>query len=518
MPNKYLRLPVNLYSAEQVRELDRIAIEDFDIPGYSLMQRAASFSYEKLKEKWPAAQLITVICGGGNNAGDGYVLAGLAKEEGKKVSVFHLAEPSTLKGDAATAYKYLQASGIESINYAGQDISHSDVIVDALLGTGLDRDVEDEFYDVINSINLLSVPVMAIDIPSGLNADNGNIMNIAIHAQLTSTFIGLKKGMFTNDGLQCSGDIKFNDLDVPEEVYTKLNVSDDTIQKTTQKTIQRLELDDLKSVLKPRQKNAHKGQFGHVLVVGGDEGYLGAARMTAEAAARVGAGLVSIATRKSHANLLSAVRPEIMSQGVETVEELLPLIQKATVIVIGPGLGQSEWAKSLLARVLESDLPLVIDADALNLLSNDFSNQFSGEFSEQDQVSPNWVMTPHPGEAARLLNTDSKMIQADRFHAINSLHEKFPGPVVLKGSGSLIIDNEGHIFLSDKGNPGMSSGGMGDVLSGVIAGLIAQRIDINQATKLGVCIHAKAGDLAAKAGERGLMAMDLMPHLRNIVN
>ncbi|MGB1799707.1 MAG: NAD(P)H-hydrate dehydratase [Gammaproteobacteria bacterium] len=506
MPNKYLRLPANLYSAEQVRELDRTAIEDFDILGYTLMHRAALFSYQKLKEKWPEANSITVVCGGGNNAGDGYVLAGLAKEDGKKVSVFHLSEPSILKGDAATAYKYLQASGIESIKYVGQDISKSDVIVDALFGTGLDRNVEGEFYNVIDAINSLSVPVMAIDIPSGLNADNGNIMNIAIHAQLTATFIGLKKGMFTNDGLQCSGEIKFNDLDVPQEVYTKLD--------TGSQTIQRLELDDLKQFLKPRQKNAHKGQFGHVLVVGGDEGYLGAARMAAEAAARVGAGLVSIATRKSHASLLSAVRPEMMSQGVETVEELLPLMQKANVIVIGPGLGQSEWAKLLLARVLESNLPLVIDADALNLLSNDSS----GDFSEQDQVSPNWVITPHPGEAARLLNTDAKTIQADRFKAANSLHEKFPGPVILKGSGSMITDSEGNLFVCDAGNPGMSSGGMGDVLSGVIAGLIAQGIDVNNATKLGVCIHAKAGDLAAKAGERGLMAMDLMPHLRNIVN
>ena len=200
----------------------------------------------------------------------------------------------------------------------------------------------------------------------------------------------------------------------------------------------------------------------------------------------------------------------MMSHGVETVDELLPLIQKVNVIAIGPGLGQSEWAKSLLARVLESDLPLVIDADALNLLSDGFS--------EQDQTSSNWVMTPHPGEAARLLNTDSKTIQSDRFEAINSLHEKFPGPVVLKASGSLISDSEGNLFICDAGNPGMSSGGIGDVLSGVIAGLIAQGIDINHATKLGVCIHAKAGDLAAKAGERGLMAMDLMPHLRNVVN
>lgn len=502
MTNKHLSLPVNLYSAEQVRELDRISIEDFEILGYTLMHRAGLFSYQKLKEKWPEANSITVICGGGNNAGDGYVLAGLAKEEGKSVKVFHLLEPSTLKGDAETAYKYLLASEIESTKYVGQDLSGTEVIVDALFGTGLDRDVEGEFYDVIHAINSSSIPVMAIDIPSGLNADNGNIMNIAINARLTTTFIGLKKGMFTNNGLACSGEIKFNDLDVPKDVFSMLDIGTQTIQ--------RLELNDLVQVLKPRQKNAHKGHFGHVLVVGGDEGYLGAARMAAEAAARVGAGLISIATRKSHAGLLSTVRPEIMSHDVETVDELIPLIQKANVVAIGPGLGRTEWAKSLLARILESELPLVIDADALNLLADGFS--------EQDQFSSTWVMTPHPGEAARLLNTDSKTIQADRYQSIHDLHEKYPGPVVLKGSGSLITDTDGNIFVCDAGNPGMSSGGMGDVLSGVIAGLIAQGIDINHATKLGACIHAKAGDLAAKSGERGMMAMDLMPHLRNIVN
>lgn len=502
MPEKHQRLPVNLYSAEQVRELDRIAIEDFKISGYTLMHRAALFSYQQLKEKWPEAKSITVICGGGNNAGDGYVLAGLAKEEGKSVKVYHLFEPSVLKGDAATAYQYLLKNNAETSKYAGQDLSNSDVIVDALFGTGLDRDIEGVFYDAINSINSSSIPVMAIDIPSGLNADSGNSMNIAVNAQLTTTFIGLKKGMFTNNGLQCSGEIKFNDLDIPEEVYSKLEMD--------HQTIQRLELNDLIHVLKPRQKNAHKGKFGHVLIIGGDEGFLGAARMAAEAAARVGAGLVSIATRKSHAGLLSTVRPEIMSKGVESLDELLPMIQKANVIVIGPGLGQSEWAKSFLARVLESDLPLVIDADALNLLADGFS--------EQDQASSNWVLTPHPGEAARLLNTDSKTIQSDRFKSIHSLQKNYPGPVVLKGSGSLIVDTNGNLFVCDAGNPGMSSGGMGDVLAGVIAGLIAQGVEINHATKLGVCLHANAGDLAAKAGERGLMAMDLMPHLRNLVN
>lgn len=498
MPSKLLRLPVNLYSAEQVRELDRIAIKEFKILGYTLMHRAAVFSYRKLKEKWPDAKKITVICGGGNNAGDGYVLAGLAKEDGKDVTVFHLLDPSNLKGDAATAYKYLHASGLDSSKFSSDALIKTDVIVDAIFGTGLDRDVEGEFVDVINAINTASAPVFAIDIPSGLNADTGNIMNVAVNADMTATFIGLKKGMFTADGPEYSGEVKFNDLDVPEEIYERLNKNNQSIS--------RLELEDLNHVLKPRQKNAHKGHFGHVLVIGGDEGYLGAARMAAEAAARVGAGLVSIATRSSHASLLSTIRPEIMSHGIETLDELMPLIKKANVIAIGPGLGQSEWAKLLLARVFESDLPLVIDADALNLLA------------EEEHASSNWVITPHPGEAARLLKTDSKTVQADRFKAINNLHEKYAGPVVLKGSGTIVADTEGKLFVCDKGNPGMSSGGMGDVLTGIIAGLIAQGIEINHATKLGVCLHANAADRAASSGERGMMALDLMPHLRLLVN
>jgi ADP-dependent NAD(P)H-hydrate dehydratase / NAD(P)H-hydrate epimerase len=490
------RLPVKLYSAAEVRELDRIAIQDIKILGYTLMTRAAEFSYTCLKQNWPDAKSIAVICGGGNNAGDGYVLAGLAREDGKQVTVYHLLDPSKLKGDAVTAYKYLQASNLESSEYNANDLTGFDVIVDAIFGTGLDRDVEGHFSNVINDINNAPVPVMAIDIPSGLNADNGQVMNVAVNADISTTFIGLKKGMFTNQGPEYSGKIKFNDLDVPTEVYQHL----DTYSAL------RLELPDLNTVLSPRKRDSHKGDFGHVLIVGGDEGYLGAARMAAEAAARVGAGLVSIATRSSHAGLLSTVRPEIMSHGVETLDELMPLIKRASVIAIGPGLGQSDWAKLLLARVLESALPLVIDADALNLLA------------EEQQQSDNWVITPHPGEAARLLNTETVKIQSDRFESAKALHDKYQGPVVLKGSGSIVADTEGELFVCDAGNPGMSSGGMGDVLTGVIAGLIAQGIEINQATKLGVCLHASAADQASLDGERGMLASDLMPYLRNLVN
>jgi len=496
MPEINKNLPVNLYSAGQVRELDRIAIEYIGIPGYTLMKRAARFSYETLKEKWPETESITVICGGGNNAGDGYVLAKLALENEKQVSVINMFDPEKLKGDAATAYQDLLATNITPHKFSSSGFKGVDVIVDALFGTGLDRDIEGKFCNAINAINSSECSILSIDIPSGLNADTGNIMNVSVNADVTSTFIGLKKGMFTGDGLEYSGEIIFDDLGVPEETYKRLD----------KYFASRLVLNDLNYVLNPRKRNAHKGHFGHVLLIGGDEGYLGAVRMAAESAARVGAGLVSIATRSSHASLLSTVRPEIMSHGVETLDELMPLIKRANVIAIGPGLGQSEWAKLLLARVFESELPLVIDADALNLLA------------EEDQSSTNWVITPHPGEAARLLKTESKTIQSDRFKSVRMLHEKYHGPVVLKGSGSLITDANGELFVCDAGNPGMSSGGMGDVLTGVIAGLIAQGIEINHATKLGVCLHSNAADRAANAGERGMMALDLMPHLRNLVN
>lgn len=490
-------LPDCLYSVGQVRELDRITIEERGVPGYTLMQRAASFSYQVLKKHWPEAQSIAVVCGAGNNAGDGYVLAKLALEDKKNISVINLFDPGKLKGDAATAYTDLIKENIAPIEFSTTVFENVDVIVDAIFGTGLDRDVEGPCFDAINVINSSNNPILAIDIPSGLNADTGETMSIAIQADVSTSFIGLKQGMFTGDGIQCSGEIEFDKLDVPKDVYQQLG----------QQSALRLRLSKLNQVLKPRKHNSHKGHFGHVLIIGGDNGYLGAARMAAEAAARVGAGLVSVATRSSHASVLSNERPEIMAHGVETLDELMPLIKRANVIGIGPGLGQSDWAKLLLARVLESTLPLVIDADALNLLA------------EEDQSSRNWVLTPHPGEAARLLDMDSKIIQSDRFKAAKMLHDKYPGPVVLKGSGTLCIDSNGLLSICDAGNPGMSSGGMGDVLTGVITGLIAQDIEINHATKLGVTLHANAADHAVSvSGERGLMAMDLMPHLRTLVN
>ncbi len=503
----------SLYTAAQVRELDRIVIEKFGISGYELMQRAGSFAYNVLNKYFPGAFSIYVFCGRGNNAGDGYVLAKLAIEDDKydrEVIVINCFNPEKLEGNAKTAYQDLVTTKYDKEKV--EIWNHSDlrkknpttigsVFVDAIFGTGLTRGINDE--NLVHTIELLNTQmkicdehegVLSIDIPSGLNADTGNIMGAAVNANVTATFMGKKRGMFTHDGREYSGQIKFNNLDIPLESYDELGDSHCNL------------LNFADYDLATRKRNAHKGHFGHVLVIGGDEGYLGAAQMTAEAAMRVGSGLVSVATRKSHAAQLSIAVPEIMSHGVETLDELMPLIKRANVIAIGPGLGQSEWAKLLFARVLESDLPIIIDADGLNLLA------------EEEQSSPNWVITPHPGEAARLLKTDVTTIQSDRFQSARNLHAKYQGVVVLKGAGSIVTDLEGNLYVCNEGNPGMSTGGMGDVLTGVIAGLIAQGIGISNATQTGVLMHARAADMAASSGERGMMATDLMPYLHELAN
>ena len=497
MSNATEKLPDGLYSVAQARELDRIAIQELGIPGYSLMQLAADFSYRVLQKHWPEAADIALICGGGNNAGDGYLLAVRALADQKRVSVVSVFDPARLAGDAARAYADFTATGHGPVDFSPELIAGADVVVDAIFGTGLDRAVSGAAAEIIGLLNERAGSVLAIDIPSGLNGDSGSSMPQAVRADVTATFIGLKKGMFTADGRESCGRIEFDRLGVPVAAYQQLG----------KPAARRLCLKKLNAALPPRRRNSHKGDFGHVLVIGGDSGYAGAARLAAEAGARVGAGLVSVATRAAHAGLISAARPELMAHGVETPAQLAPLMRRADVIAIGPGLGRGEWGRALLARALESRLPLILDADALNLLAG------------EPQGGPARIITPHPGEAARLLDTDSRAIQADRFAAIAALHEKYQGPVILKGSGSLLMDERARLYVCDAGNPGMATAGMGDVLTGVIAGLIAQGIAPGPAAKLAVCLHATAADRAVRAeGERGLMAGDLMPHIRRLAN
>ena len=488
-------LPKTLYIAAQVRELDRITIEDFSIPGITLMERAGDAAYQLMRTKWPKAKNILVLCGPGNNGGDGYILARLAKEENLLVNLRQVGDHQKLAGDALLAAERCIASGLQALPYSNDDLNEYDVIVDALLGTGLDREVTGQWQEVINDINCSNTPVLSLDISSGLNADTGCIMGCAVKANATMTFIGLKQGLFTGQGVEYSGELHFNKLNVPDEVLTKVNSMTEQIT-----------LDDLQSLLKPRSKSSHKGNYGHVIVIGGDKGFAGAARLCAEAAARTGAGLVSLATREVHAALISMAVPEIMAHSIENSIDIKPLLEKANIVAIGPGLGQSKWGASLFSKILESKLPLVVDADALNILAR------------EPVSSDRWVLTPHPGEAARLLNCETQEIQSDRISATREIQKKFGGVAVLKGSGTVIVDGEGNVSICSAGNPGMASGGMGDVLPGVIAGLSAQGLCAGDAARLGVCLHAAAADNAAVDGERGMLASDLMPWIRKLIN
>jgi len=488
-------LPYALYRAEQVRELDRTAIEEHGIPGAELMERAGRAAYRLLRQDWPDARVISIVCGIGNNGGDGYVVARHARTDGLEVRVLQLGDPQRLRGDALTMATRFREVGGSVTPFRGLPEA-TELIIDAVLGTGLERAVTGEWAQAIDAINRHPAPVLAIDIPSGLHSDLGSILGTVVRAEVTISFIGLKQGMFTGSGPDCCGDIRFDALQVPAAVYARQILS-----------ARRLDRTQLGGLLARRPRSANKGSFGHVLVVGGARGYSGAARLAGEGALRTGAGLVTIATHPDHAAYLNLSRPELMCLGVEGPMALEPALARATVIAVGPGLGKDSWGKGLLARVLETKHPLVVDADALNLLA-------AAPASRDD-----WVLTPHPGEAARLLGTETGAVQADRFGSIRRLRDRFGGVVVLKGAGTLVLGpSHRPVGVCTGGNPGMATAGTGDVLTGMIAALVAQGLDLENAAAAGVCLHATAGDAAAAGGERGLLASDLLAQIRPLLN
>ncbi|MCU7893392.1 MAG: NAD(P)H-hydrate dehydratase [Candidatus Thiodiazotropha sp. (ex Ustalcina ferruginea)] len=488
-------LPYALYRAGQVREFDRIAIEEFAIPGDELMERAGSRAFQCMLDHWPDLSEVLVVCGMGNNGGDGYVIARLAREAGLQVRVLQLGDVHQLKGGALTMAKTWSALGQKIEPFEGVTGTPG-LIVDAILGTGIEREVVGRWASAIEQINRHQAPVFAVDIPSGLHADSGRIMGCAIEADVTISFIGLKQGMFTGRGPDCCGEVTFDALDVPARIYARQRVA-----------ARRIDWQKRSHLVSPRQRSAHKGDFGHLLVVAGDQGYSGAARLAAEGAARSGVGLVTLATHPDHAPFINQGCPELMVNGVTDREDLLRLQKRANCLVLGPGLGRSDWGQQVYRSSLECSLPVVLDADALYWLA------------EYPMHRENWVLTPHPGEASRLLGCDTQMVQNDRFAACEELQLRFGGVVVLKGAGSLISDGAGHPpALCSDGNPGMATGGSGDVLSGIIGASIAQGYSLRDAAELGVCLHAAAGDRAAIKGEIGLLAGDLLPELRTLLN
>lgn len=511
-----VRLPRDLYRAEQVRELDRIAIEEFSLPGFTLMQAAGKAAFAALLETWPEVQELLVFTGGGNNGGDGYVIAGLAKSHGLRVRCLYLHGPDSLQGDAARARDFAIQQGVAPQPVAEQDDCFADlkaetVIVDALLGTGLDRPPRDDYARLINAINSCARPVLAVDIPSGLDANTGNPLSVAIRAQLTVTFIAMKQGLLTGMARDHVGELRLAPLDVPQQIFAHSTAPSPTARRIDISTASRL--------LPERLPASHKGSHGHVLVLGGDLGFGGAVIMAAESAARAGAGLVSVITRSEHRLAAMSRRPELMVHGTEDgADRLDDLLGRASVLVIGPGLGRGSWSQRLLQRAMAAsrarDLPMVLDADALHLLA------------DRHQADPglrrdNWILTPHPGEAAVLLASTVSEVQTDRFQAVRDLVARYGGTCLLKGSGSLIASAEDQqpVSLCSEGNPGMASGGMGDVLSGLIGGLLAQGLACRPALECAVCVHGEAADLvAADQGQRGMLATDLLTYLPRLLN
>lgn len=480
-----------LYCTAQIREAERYAIEELKIPGRELMRRAGQAVFDQIALRWPAQNTITVFCGGGNNGGDGYDIACLALRAGYRVTVYALADPNDLPGDAASAFREFLATGGQVSHFEVGNAKLQGVLVDALFGIGLSREVRGHYAEAIAAINASGCPVVAVDVPSGLHAYTGSVLGCAVKAAVTVTFIGLKCGQFTGDAVEHCGELVCETLDIDDKVLAAMPPFAQLLERTA---------------LPRRSRIAHKGHFGHVLLVGGNLGYSGAIRLAGEAALRSGAGLVSIATRAAHSGLINIGRPELMCHGVECGEALQPLLQRASVIVIGPGLGQDEWAREMFGAALAEDKVCVIDADALNLLAL------------QPKRRQHWILTPHPGEAARLLGVSTRQISADRFAALVDMHSQYAGTCLLKGAGTLITAGE-KVYVSTTGNPGMASGGMGDVLAGLIGGLLAQGLDPEQAAMLGVYVHGQAADnLALESGERGLLAGDLPERIRILLN
>ena len=522
MSHKHSKLPRQLYRAAQVRELDRIAIQDCGIEGFTLMQRAAAAAFQVLLESWPQVKHLIVFVGSGNNGGDGYVMAAIAREQGLYPELIQVGNPDNLHGDARRAWqlaadKNVPGSAFDASGLPGGNRDYSrnqTVVVDALLGTGLDRPVGGAYAEAIACINDLGYPVIAVDVPSGLCSDTGNILGDAVVADTTVTFIGLKQGLFTGKGPNACGQVVYNDLDVPEQVFDSAD--------SPPPACHRIDIHQVSSILKPRVPAAHKGDFGHVLVIGGDHGLGGATLMAAEAALRTGAGLVSVITRSAHKAGFLARRPEAMVVGTEDGPQsnaaMEALFERATVIVVGPGLGKSAWSRDLLQQVMQhqvsSGLPLVVDADGLNLLAEKVGTGVRRN---------NWILTPHPGEAGRLLDCARDDVENDRFSAVKALQQRWGGVCLLKGAGSLLcwndVDGTQILELCSEGNPGMATGGMGDVLSGIIGGCVAQGFTLADSLRLGVCIHGESADLAAAdMGQRGLLAADLFPYIPRLVN
>jgi NAD(P)H-hydrate epimerase len=508
-----------LVMAQEMQDMDRETIEGFGIPGRVLMENAGRGSVDMLVRLFPyiKSKRVCVLAGRGNNGGDGFVVARYLIQMGVRTDLFLLSQRSKVTGDGLAnlelveklVKKYPNATltevpDLERFDRVKTRLVHADLIVDAILGTGLNADVRGFFKTVIQTVNTLSCPTFSIDIPSGLNADTGLPCGVAINASATATFAFAKPGHFLLPGKELTGELEIVEIGIPPFIREKFNPR-----------IELVEPRDVAALFPPRQLQAHKGSFGHLAVVAGSTGKTGAAALAANAAMAIGTGLVTLGIP---ASLNPAVEPQVTETMTfplaETVpghlsdtamDELKQLAKGKAAMALGPGIGTAASTQALVRKIITGiDLPLVIDADGLNALAED-----PGILKT---VQTPMVITPHPGEMARLCNTTTQEIQANRLETAQRFAKEFNVIVVLKGAGTIIALPNGRTCLSTTGNPGMASAGMGDVLTGMIAGLATQGMPLEDAAVAGACIHGLCGDrLARERGGFGFVASEMIP-------
>ncbi|BDM65783.1 bifunctional NAD(P)H-hydrate repair enzyme [Shewanella sp. NFH-SH190041] len=490
-------LPEALFTCEQVRTAELALATTLPKGLYTLVERAGAAAYSALMLQGEIKHCL-VLAGSGNNGSDALVLARLLLEQRIPFSLL-LTETAHGPQERQLALEKLDQQGGEyrilTAATLSEALQEADWIIDGLLGTGIQGCVRADMAQWIELINQSATKVLSLDIPSGVNADTGKVYGDEPHglqADVTVCFGALKQGLFTSDARQYAGRVLWADLGFsPVLPAPAARLRDRHF---------------LPQVLSPRHRNSHKGSFGKVAVIGGEQGMPGAARLAAEGCLRSGAGLVCVLSHPSHQAMINTERPELMFCGVEAdMATAIARLNWASTIVLGPGLGTAEWGRRLFALALSRAVPMVIDADGLNILAAD------------GQRCDHCVLTPHPGEAARLLGQSVAKVEADRFAAVALLQATFGGVVVLKGAGTLICDGE-QTWLAPVGNPGLAGGGCGDVLSGIIGALLAQGLSPAEAAVAGVVIHGEAADLAARDGERGMLASDLFPFIRRLVN
>jgi NAD(P)H-hydrate epimerase len=511
---------MKVVTAELMQQLDRRAIEEAGIPGIVLMENAGRGIASEILRSYPdiISGRVAIIAGRGNNGGDGFVIARYLFNRGVAVKLFLVAAPEQVKGDAQVNLDIVTKMKIplteittsETWKEQSRELGGYSLLVDALFGTGLKSEITGLIREVISDLNCLRVPTVAVDLPSGLQANSGEVLGICVQADLTVT-CGLPKwGLLTYPGATFTGRLKIVDIGIPSSFLAEEMISDTIIT-----------IDDLHSSFKVRDPNGHKGDYGHVLIIGGSSGKTGAAALACQAAARAGAGLVTLGIPASLNDIMEEKLTEVMTEpldeqepgflGRKSFSRIQELMKGKAVVALGPGIGTREETVDLVHALLqESSVPLVIDADGINALR-----------SQPDLVkgrSVPLVLTPHPGEMARLVGSTSSAIQRDRITVARTFAKQYGCYLVLKGARSLVADPEGTICVNLSGNAGMASGGMGDVLTGMIAGFISQGYDVALATKLAVFLHGMSGDvLAAERGPVGFIADDLIGEIPRLI-